>query len=79
MRVEKDADIYSIIDAQSASELEQLKGRYERLSLLYHVGNVIHSTLDPQEAGRRLAQRSAPVELARSSASGPKSAPVELT
>jgi signal transduction histidine kinase len=27
-----------------------LKGRYERLSLLYHVGNVIHSTLDPQEA-----------------------------
>jgi signal transduction histidine kinase len=30
--------------------LEKLKGRYERLSLLYHVGNVIHSTLDPQEA-----------------------------
>ena len=27
-----------------------MKGRYERLSLLYHVGNVIHSTLDPQEA-----------------------------
>jgi signal transduction histidine kinase len=27
-----------------------LKGRYERLNLLYHVGNVIHSTLDPQEA-----------------------------
>jgi len=31
-------------------ELEQLKRRYERLNLLYHVGNVIHSTLDPQEA-----------------------------
>lgn len=27
-----------------------MKARYERLSLLYHVGNVIHSTLDPQEA-----------------------------
>jgi signal transduction histidine kinase len=38
------------IDSQAQSELEQLKGRYERLSLLYHVGNVIHSTLDPQEA-----------------------------
>ena len=39
-----------IISDQASSELEQLKGRYERLSLLYHVGNVIHSTLDPQEA-----------------------------
>ena len=27
-----------------------MQGRYERLSLLFHVGNVIHSTLDPQEA-----------------------------
>lgn len=27
-----------------------LKARYERLSLLYHVSNVIHSTLEPQEA-----------------------------
>jgi signal transduction histidine kinase len=32
------------------SELEELKTRYERLELLYQVGNVIHSTLDPQEA-----------------------------
>ena len=31
-------------------ELANLKARYDRLSLLYHVGNVIHSTLDPQEA-----------------------------
>jgi len=30
--------------------LTELKARYERLNLLYHVGNVIHSTLDPQEA-----------------------------
>ncbi|HEX4264883.1 MAG TPA: GAF domain-containing protein [Verrucomicrobiae bacterium] len=40
----------SAIESQSPTELEQLKGRYERLNLLYHVGNVIHSTLDPQEA-----------------------------
>src|SRR5712675_3694884 len=33
-----------------SDELEQLKRRYERLNSLYHVGNVIHSTLDPQEA-----------------------------
>jgi signal transduction histidine kinase len=31
-------------------ELTDLKARYERLSLLYQVGNVIHSTLEPQEA-----------------------------
>src|ERR1041385_3313803 len=31
-------------------ELSELKARYERLNLLYHVGNVIHSTLEPQEA-----------------------------
>src|SRR4051812_4765513 len=30
--------------------LTELQQKYERLSLLYHVGNVIHSTLDPQEA-----------------------------
>lgn len=29
---------------------DELKARYDRLNLLYHVGNVIHSTLDPQEA-----------------------------
>ncbi len=32
------------------NELEELKARYARLDLLYQVGNVIHSTLDPQEA-----------------------------
>jgi signal transduction histidine kinase len=30
--------------------LAELKARYDRLDLLYQVGNVIHSTLDPQEA-----------------------------
>ena len=32
------------------SELEELKARFDRLQLLYQVGNVIHSTLEPQEA-----------------------------
>jgi signal transduction histidine kinase len=31
-------------------ELEQLKARYERLALLHHVSQVIHSSLDPLEA-----------------------------
>jgi signal transduction histidine kinase len=31
-------------------ELTELKTRYDRLNLLHQVGNVIHSTLDPQEA-----------------------------
>src|SRR5882724_4443564 len=33
-----------------ADELADLKARYQRLNALYHVGNVIHSTLDSQEA-----------------------------
>jgi signal transduction histidine kinase len=32
------------------SKLSDLKARYERLQQLYQVANVIHSTLDPQEA-----------------------------
>ena len=39
-----------VIDQQPATELATLKARYERLSLLHHVSNVIHSTLEPQEA-----------------------------
>ncbi len=31
-------------------ELEKIKSRHERLRLLYQVSNVIHSTLEPQEA-----------------------------
>lgn len=31
-------------------ELAELKARYDRLNLLHQVGNIIHSTLDPQEA-----------------------------
>jgi len=33
-----------------SEELAQLKTRYERLKLLYQVGSVIHSTLEPQRA-----------------------------
>jgi GAF domain-containing protein len=32
-----------------SDELAVLQARYDRLSLLHQVGNVIHSTLDPQE------------------------------
>jgi signal transduction histidine kinase len=32
------------------NQTSPLQDRYERLDLLYQVGNVIHSTLDPQEA-----------------------------
>ena len=31
-------------------KLSKLTSRYERLNLLYQVSNVIHSTLEPQEA-----------------------------
>jgi len=31
-------------------DYEKLKARYERLKLLYQVGSVIHSTLEPQPA-----------------------------
>ncbi len=33
-----------------SDEIAELKARYDRLDLLYQVGNVIHSTLEPQEA-----------------------------
>ena len=33
-----------------SDEMAELRARHERLQLLYQVGNVIHSTLDPQEA-----------------------------
>src|SRR6266478_9614714 len=37
-------------EMEIAHELAELRARYERLSSLYQVGNVIHSTLEPQEA-----------------------------
>jgi signal transduction histidine kinase len=40
----------SVAVNRMAEELAELKARYERLNSLYQVGNVIHSTLDSQEA-----------------------------
>jgi signal transduction histidine kinase len=46
-------------------ELSQLKARYDRLNLLHQVGNVIHSTLDPQEALQLILKEA--VQLTRAS------------
>lgn len=37
-------------DRADSEEMRDLRGRYERLRALYHVGSMIHSTLDPQRA-----------------------------
>ena len=57
-----------------SEELEELKARYARLELLYQVGNVIHSTLEPQEALQLIVQRSRAPD-ARSSGSWCSSIP----
>ncbi len=41
------------------SELAKLKAKYERLKLLYQVGSVIHSTLEPQPALSLIAREAA--------------------
>jgi signal transduction histidine kinase len=46
-------------------ELTELKSRYERLRLLYQVANVIHSTLEPQEALQLIVREA--VRLVRAS------------
>jgi len=43
--------------SQMSEELAELKARFDRLNLLYQVGNVIHSTLDPQEALRLITDQ----------------------
>jgi len=48
-----------------SDELSELKTRYERLELLYQVGNVIHSTLEPQEALQLIVREA--VRLVRAS------------
>lgn len=40
----------------TSAALAELQARYDRLSRLYRVGNVIHSTLDPQEALELIAR-----------------------
>ncbi len=48
-----------------SDELLELKARYERLHLLYQVSNIIHSTLEPQEALKLIAREA--VQLVRAS------------
>ena len=45
--------------------VSQLQAAYERLKLLYQVSNVIHSTLDPQQALQLILQET--VRLMRAS------------
>ena len=42
-----------------SDELKELKARHERLKLLYQVGSVIHSTLEPQTALQLIAREAA--------------------
>ena len=51
--------------SQMSDELAELRARFDRLNLLYQVGNVIHSTLDPQEALRLITDQA--VRLMRAS------------
>ncbi len=46
-------------------ELKELRARYERLTQLYQVSNVLHSTLDPQEALQLIVREA--VQLTRAS------------
>jgi len=48
-----------------SEEFAELKAQFDRLNLLYQVGNVIHSTLDPQEALRLIVDQA--VRLMRAS------------
>ena len=49
-----------------SDEMTELKERYARLELLYQVGNVIHSTLDPQEALQLIIDQAVKVTRATS-------------
>ncbi len=49
-----------------SDELTELKARCARLELLYQVGNVLHSTLDPQEALQLIVEQAARVTNASS-------------
>ncbi len=49
-----------------SDELSALKERYERLELLYQVANVIHSTLEPQEALQLIVEQAVRVTRASS-------------
>ena len=47
-------------------ELSELKARYARLDLLYQVSNIIHSTLEPQEALQLILEQAVRVMRASS-------------
>jgi signal transduction histidine kinase len=47
------------------SDLQDLQARYDRLNLLYQVGHIIHSTLEPQEALTLIIEQA--VQLMRAS------------
>ena len=49
-----------------ADEAADLRARYERLNLLYQVGNTIHSTLEPQEAMQLIVREAVRVTQASS-------------
>jgi signal transduction histidine kinase len=49
-----------------SDELTELKARCARLELLYQVGNVLHSTLDPQEALQLIVEQAVRVTNASS-------------
>ncbi len=49
-----------------SDELTELRERYTRLELLYQVGNVIHSTLEPQEALQLIVDQAVRVTRASS-------------
>jgi signal transduction histidine kinase len=49
-----------------SDELTELKARYARLELLHQVGNIIHSTLEPQEALQLILEQAVRVMRASS-------------
>src|SRR5271155_5138524 len=49
-----------------SDDVSQLKAAHERLKLLYQVSNVIHSTLDPQQALQLILQEAVRVMRASS-------------
>ncbi|HET7626316.1 MAG TPA: GAF domain-containing protein [Verrucomicrobiae bacterium] len=50
----------------ASESFEKLRARYERLKLLHHVANVIHSTLEPQDALQLIASEAVRVMRASS-------------
>lgn len=53
-----------------SDEVADLKARYERLQQLYQVANVIHSTLDPQEALQLIVREAVKITHATSGSVG---------